>query len=115
MYVRTANQVLEPFNWIIGWVDTAPLHHIATIFETEFFPRWINILFQWLTAKPDYEEVSVLKLLVHAVLSYKWLTPKPDYEEVSREVKHAYTSLEHLYSSLNLPVHAALSYQCMLP
>ena len=31
---------------IIGWVDTAPVHQIAAVFETEFFPRWINVLFQ---------------------------------------------------------------------
>jgi len=46
------------FMYIYVCIFTYSHPQLSKIFETEFFPRWINILFQWLTAKPDYEEVT---------------------------------------------------------
>jgi len=58
MAINPANQVVEPFKWVVAWVGVAPLHQLAAIFNREFFPRWIQVLFQWLTGRPDYEEVT---------------------------------------------------------
>jgi len=58
MPINPANQPLEPFNWALLWLGTAPTDQLAAIFDAEFFPRWLNVLFQWLTARPDYEEVT---------------------------------------------------------
>lgn len=58
MAINPANQTLDPFNWTIAWLGTAPLGQLAAIFNTEFFPRWLQVLFTWLTGRPDYEEVT---------------------------------------------------------
>jgi tuftelin-interacting protein 11 len=58
MPINPAAQTLDAFRWLTAWVGVAPLDQIAAIFEAEFFPRWLSVLFQWLTRSPDYDEVT---------------------------------------------------------
>ena len=109
--INPANQVLEPFHWLVRWCGTAPPAQIAKVpqtqlyvhdccsvwliyarltavacakvLETEFFPRWMKVLFQWLTAKPDYDEVT------RWYLQWKQLVPEALQEQAG--IKQAFT------------------------
>ena len=35
------------------------VHHIVSILEQAFFPKWLSVLYQWLSApQPDYDEIT---------------------------------------------------------
>lgn len=56
--VNPAAQVLDPLLWVIAWADAMPARHLAALLESGFFPKWLSVLHQWLSARPDYDEVT---------------------------------------------------------
>lgn len=56
--INPLHQIIEPFQWVMIWADLIPQHHFINLLETEFFQKWIRVLYSWLTNNPDYEEVS---------------------------------------------------------
>jgi len=55
--IQPHHQQLEPFDAVLSWRDLIPKHHIVTLLEQEFFPKWLLALYQWLTSGANYEEV----------------------------------------------------------
>ncbi|CAG7724351.1 unnamed protein product [Allacma fusca] len=51
------NQNLDPWNWVLDWLDMIPTKAFVHIFETIFFPNWLQFLMNWLSHMPNYEEV----------------------------------------------------------
>jgi len=56
--INPIQQHIEPFQWVMFWSDIIPEHHFISLMETEFFNKWLHVLYAWLASRPDYEEVS---------------------------------------------------------
>jgi tuftelin-interacting protein 11 len=56
--INPSQQDIRPFDWLLGWLELVPMHHIVGILEAEFFPKWQQVLYTWLVNYPQYEEVS---------------------------------------------------------
>ncbi len=56
--VDPRQQDLRGFDFVIRWEPIVPAHHLVAIMETEFFPKWHQVLFTWLSSYPNYEEIS---------------------------------------------------------
>jgi tuftelin-interacting protein 11 len=56
--INPANQILDQFHWVMAWVSAVPLHHMVNLLEINFFPKWHQVLHHWLSASPDYDEVT---------------------------------------------------------
>ncbi|GIX80020.1 tuftelin-interacting protein 11, partial [Caerostris extrusa] len=46
------------WNWIMTWMDLMPEPCMVTLLEKNFFPKWLQVLYTWLTHSPNYEEVT---------------------------------------------------------
>jgi tuftelin-interacting protein 11 len=49
---------LEPLEWALSWAGLLPLNQLAGLLEAAFFPAWLAILHHWLSAAPDFDEVT---------------------------------------------------------
>ncbi|ODQ53497.1 TFP11-domain-containing protein [Saitoella complicata NRRL Y-17804] len=56
--VDPADQKLEPLGLVFPWLPFFRPSTFGQLFEAEFFPKWLNILYLWLTDEPNYTEVS---------------------------------------------------------
>lgn len=57
--VDPAQQDMDPFNWVMEWHTTIKKSIFSRILETEFFPKWLEILYQWLIQpKASFDEIA---------------------------------------------------------
>ncbi|RPB05717.1 TFP11-domain-containing protein [Choiromyces venosus 120613-1] len=56
--VNPGDQILEPLEDVFKWIPFFKISTFAQLVEAEFFPKWLNILYQWLTAEPIFTEVQ---------------------------------------------------------
>ncbi|PWA59805.1 hypothetical protein CTI12_AA204900 [Artemisia annua] len=55
--VNPADQKLDQFYWVWIWANLIPIHHMLRIMDV-FFNKWLEVLYQWLCTKPDFQEVK---------------------------------------------------------
>lgn len=56
--VDPSNQDVTPIESVLKWQTFFRSEKLARVFLDAFFPKWHNVLYQWLTAEPNYEEVA---------------------------------------------------------
>lgn len=56
--IEIYNLILDVWNWVMAWQDMIPETCMVTLLEKNFFPKWLQVLFTWLTHSPNYEEVT---------------------------------------------------------
>jgi tuftelin-interacting protein 11 len=57
LVINPLHQVLDPWNWVMEWLELVPLKSIVNIVETMFFPKWLQFLAAWLNQIPHYDDV----------------------------------------------------------
>ncbi len=55
--VDPQDQDLTPLSQALAWRDFFKPSTMAQLLVVEFFPKWHNILYIWLTSDPDYDEI----------------------------------------------------------
>ncbi|KAG8199464.1 hypothetical protein JTE90_000329 [Oedothorax gibbosus] len=56
--INPHQQHLDIWNWVMAWKDMIPEPCMVTLLEKNFFPKWLQVLYTWLTHSPNYEEVT---------------------------------------------------------
>lgn len=56
--VNPADQQLASLESVLVWLPLFRVSTAAHLLVAEFFPKWTNVLHQWLTANPDFSEVQ---------------------------------------------------------
>ncbi|KAM3589132.1 hypothetical protein VKS41_000010 [Umbelopsis sp. WA50703] len=59
--VNPREQNLEPFVWCLAWKDMISPVLLGQLLEHEFFPKWLDVLYRWVTLDPktiNWDEVS---------------------------------------------------------
>lgn len=48
----------DAWTWVMSWLDTIPHQAMVTLLQKHFFPKWLQVLCSWLSAIPNYNEVT---------------------------------------------------------
>ncbi|KAL9120164.1 MAG: hypothetical protein Q9187_003279 [Circinaria calcarea] len=59
--VDPSEQVLDPYTTVLNWLPFFKPSTFAALLVAEFFPKWHDSLFQWLTStdpEPNYDEIG---------------------------------------------------------
>jgi tuftelin-interacting protein 11 len=83
--INPSGQNLELFNAVMLWESVIPINILALLLEVEFFPKWLHVLYTWLSASPNYEEIS------RWYIEWKKLFPPSlqAHEKIRAQLNHA--------------------------
>jgi tuftelin-interacting protein 11 len=59
--VNPREQNLEPLTWCLAWKDLISPILIGQLLDNEFFPKWLDVLYKWVTLNPrdiNWDEVG---------------------------------------------------------
>lgn len=57
--INPRHQIMEPLNWVLAWEGLFRPSTFSQLFESGFFPKWLNILHIWLVQpNPNFGEVA---------------------------------------------------------
>ncbi|RWS27723.1 tuftelin-interacting protein 11-like protein [Leptotrombidium deliense] len=90
-------QRLDEWNWVMAWQNMLPPHMICSVLEKYFFPKWLNILYDWLSNNPNFDEVS------HWYVGWKKMLP--EHLSTCESVKDAFNrALEMMNVAVSSPM-----------
>jgi len=94
--VNPAQQDLKPLQAVLAWAETIRSSIFSQLLETEFFPKWLTTLHQWLVhPKASFEEV--------AQWYSSWKEIFPEYVQRMSGVERGFTKgLELMNKALEL-------------
>ena len=58
LVINPIDQSLDPWNWIMEWMDFMPPAAMINCLERQCFPKWLQVLASWLNQNPNYNEVK---------------------------------------------------------
>ena len=58
LVINPVQQNLDPWHWVMDWLDFLPQAATINLLERHFFPKWLQVLASWLNQNPNYNEVT---------------------------------------------------------
>eukprot|EP00200_Dunaliella_tertiolecta_P006438 CAMPEP_0202339820 /NCGR_PEP_ID=MMETSP1126-20121109/1516_1 /ASSEMBLY_ACC=CAM_ASM_000457 /TAXON_ID=3047 /ORGANISM="Dunaliella tertiolecta, Strain CCMP1320" /LENGTH=867 /DNA_ID=CAMNT_0048930421 /DNA_START=98 /DNA_END=2701 /DNA_ORIENTATION=- len=98
--VNPVAQDMAPFQWVMGWNEVLPHHHMAALLDVGFFPKWHQVLHYWLSHTPNYDEVTAWYLGWKAAFPPGLL----DHERVRRQFNAALNMMNTAVDGTVLPM-----------
>lgn len=102
--IDPSNQSLEVIDLVITWQRTFQAPVMGHLFEADFFPQWLDVLYQWLTGEPNYEEISQWYRWWQSVLPAEILSLHAVRKGFAKGIQMMSDALEHGPSSLSAPM-----------
>jgi tuftelin-interacting protein 11 len=59
LQIDPTDQDYKPLQTVLAWSDFFSPVILGRLLISEFFPKWIRILYEWLTGEPDLDEVGI--------------------------------------------------------
>lgn len=57
LLIDPSDQDLDPLTQVLQWTSFFSPNTVAHLLVAEFFPKWHHILYSWLIAEPNYDEI----------------------------------------------------------
>uniref|UniRef100_A0A8C7ZGJ6 Tuftelin-interacting protein 11 n=1 Tax=Oryzias sinensis TaxID=183150 RepID=A0A8C7ZGJ6_9TELE len=58
LVINPHQQQMEPFHWVMDWEGMLSPSSLVSLFDKNFFPKWLQVLCSWLSNSPNYEEIT---------------------------------------------------------
>lgn len=55
--IDPSNQEFDSWQWFTAWGDIAPVPALVAILDKHFFPKFHQVLFQWLQTTRNYDDI----------------------------------------------------------
>eukprot|EP00731_Ephydatia_muelleri_P015724 Em0009g148a len=58
LVINPHQQQIASFEWVMAWRDMISIHHYANLLDKHFFPKWLQVLQNWLSSNANFNEVT---------------------------------------------------------
>lgn len=58
LQITMGQQNFEQWNWVMGWHELMSDQVLGSLLVRHFFPKWLQILYEWLLYSPNFEAIS---------------------------------------------------------
>lgn len=102
--IDPSDQKLETFEKVFAWRHNFRPAVIGHLFEAEFFPKWLNVLYSWLTGDPNFEEIGQWYEWWQSILPSELASLPAVRKGFAKGIEMMNTTLEHGARSLQPPL-----------